>query len=263
MIKTYRLEFMSKKPSAVKSAWRDLIDAGLLSKNAGVLTGLFLAESPELSRVVDAYERDKVDLSLRMESSCQVAYEQSDIDSHELFKLYPPDVELEHSEQPQAQPCEECGRIIDRRVGSLTWAPDAVVPDCAVAMARSGDLILRDDLVQQLQGTMDLNGIELDAVANPIGSANWSVVLSAPVATRVGHRLGFCHSCGNAVKSEGLPEVDEAYSGSANRRLILSPDRPSLPCFRKDLAQWVIDASTGIGWEHFKPVGFQPTCETG
>lgn len=257
MIKRFRLEFISKKTLSKSPAWRDFIDAGLLNNSFGVLTGLFLDKSPGLSLVVDAYERDKAKLSIRMESSCQVIYEQSDIDSHNCFKLYPPDVQLVQKGKHLTSLCEECGRSIGCRFGSLNWPPHAVEPDCAVAITNGGDVVFREDLVQQLQVDNEMNEVELGVIWGSNGPTTWSAILSAPIATRIGHRAGYCHSCGGAVKCDGLPEVDETYSGRANQKLILSPDRPGLPCFTRDMAQWVIDASALIEWGHFKPVEFQ------
>jgi hypothetical protein len=257
MIKKFRLRFTSKRPAALKSAWRDLIDAGLLSSDLGILRGVLLADSPELEKVLEWYERDKAQLDVRMESSCQVSYEPHDLDSHAVFKLYPPDAELAHSEKRSYHACEECGRPICHRVGSLTWATDAVVRNCAVVMTRAGDLLLRSDLVERIQDLDGLDEYQLVPAIDPRGTADWSVVMRAPVALRVGRRVGFCHTCGGAVKSEALPVVEESYLGDANWNFMLSPDRPSSPCFSKQLALWVISSSPCLSWEHFKPVGFQ------
>lgn len=258
MIKKYRLEFISKKPASLKSAWRDLIDAGLITSNLGVLTGSFFSDSPELSRVIEYYERDKEKLNVRMESSCQVTYDQNDFESHAFFKLYPPDIELVDNEQRTSRSCEECGRTIGcDRHSPLTWAKDVVVPKCAVAMTTAGDLLLRDDLVEQIRRLDGLNAIQLDAAGVSNGTAKWFIVMRAPVTLRVGTRVGFCQTCGGAEKSDALPEVDETYSGDTKQNFILSPDQPSLPCFSTELVRWLIDVSSCLSWEHFKPVTFE------
>lgn len=258
MIMKYRLDFISKRPATLKTAWREFVDAGLLTNNLGILSGSFLAESPELLRVLDSYERDKEKLDVRLESSCQVVYEQHDLDSHEVLKLYPPNAMALQNEPIESQTCEECGRAIGYgRVRSLPWARDVIVPNCALAMTIAGDLLLRADLIKQIQKLDGLAEYELDAVADPSGTSDWSVVARAPVAARVGSRAGFCHTCGGAVQCDALPEVNETYSWDVDRDFMLSPDRPALPCFSKRLAQWVVGESPCISWSHFKPIDLQ------
>jgi len=257
MKKTYRLEFISKRPAALRTAWQELLRNNALKSNLGVLTGRFEEDSPELRKVLACYERDKAALDVRMESSCVVAYDHSDIDSHRLFKLYPPDVKLTCTVERMTNYCDECGRNVGSDAnGMLAFDDKAIIP-CAVAMSTDGDLLIHRDLVDQIEARNDPSEYLFENVESTKLMNLWSVVKHAPIASRIGGRAGFCNACGGAMKCDCLPDVDETYLLESNQDFILSPDRPALPCFSKDLATWLIDTCTEITWEQFKPINIQ------
>ncbi len=258
MIKKYHLDFISKKPGSLKSAWQELIQAGLLASNRGILTGLFRAGSAELSRILELYERDKEALQVRMESSCSVEYDQNDLDSYPLLKFYPQQVELIRNKERTPIYCGECGRKVGlTRSGSLAIPSDAAIPCGPVATTPEGDLLLRDDLVDQIKAYDGNEGLLLVAVYGPSNKGIWFEVESAPTALRFGTREGFCSECGNAIKTDVLPEVDETYRDEIKRNFVLSPDRPKLPCFTKNLANWLLASSSSISWADFKPISLR------
>ncbi|MCO8122147.1 hypothetical protein NHH03_10390 [Stieleria sp. TO1_6] len=258
MIKTFRLEFISKKPASLKSTWKDVIDDGLLSNNMGVLTGTFRSNSSELSRVIELYNRDKQVLKVRMEASCQVVYEDADIESHALFKLYPPKCVLECIENRKPIHCDECGKIAGfERLETSTFTTGNVDSDTPVAITEHGDLVLRNDLVDQIESIDGLRDMHLAPIDHIQNFTRWSILLSAPTAGSSGTRVGYCHKCGGAIKTEMLPEVDETYTTNFRRDFMISPDRPGLPCFSKSLAKWLIDSSPRLSWDDFKPIGWQ------
>ncbi|QDV47327.1 hypothetical protein Enr13x_72360 [Stieleria neptunia] len=255
MIKEYRLEFISKKPASLKSAWQELLVDGVLTNSLGILTGVFPADSPQLQRVLALYERDKETLNVRMESSCRAVYDGNDFASHALFKLFPQDAQLIQHEQRMPLYCEECGRGIGcERARSLSLDSDTISPTCLIAITTEGDLLLRDDLVEEIKRVDSLDEVQFDAVDAPSSSKKWRSVVQAPVALRVGARNGFCQRCGGAIKSDALPEIDETYSSQIMRNFMLSPDRPRLPCFSKALADWLVESSACVTWDQFKPI---------
>ena len=94
MEKSYRLEFISKKASALRTEWQSLIDSGALTNTLGVLAGVFKANSPELTSVIERYRNDKAKFDVRMEASCTVIYDEDDFNTNDFFKLYPPNISV-------------------------------------------------------------------------------------------------------------------------------------------------------------------------
>lgn len=254
MRKKYRLEFISKRPGALKAAWQQLLRSSALTSNLGVLTGSFEEGSPELREVLSRFDRDKVALDVRMESSCVVVYDRSDIESHSLFKFYPQEVEVTCGTKRTKNQCSECGRNVGADgTGLLTFDEDAIIP-CAVAMSSDGDLFIHRDLVEQIFVRNDSSEYRFEYIKSRKLEESWLIVRHAPMALRIGRRAGFCATCGGAVACDLLPDVDETYLIDDNQEFVLSPDLPALPCFSKQLASWLISTCSEITWSQFKPI---------
>jgi hypothetical protein len=189
-----------------------------------------------------------------MEASCQAAYDQDDFDTHSWFKLYPPDAEIATNNERQPIFCEECKRNVgsERTEGKLHLRK--IQTDSPISLTSEGDLLLRNDFVRKFKIFENDSDYSFRAVSTPDGKLAWSVVDCAPVASRLNVRRGFCTSCGNATKSDQLPEVEETYILSNDRCFFLSPDLPRLPCFSRGVIEWLIDTSECLSLDDFKPI---------
>ena len=256
MIKKFRLEFITKKPAALKSSWCDLINDGLLVGNMfGILTGIFSDNSHALTRVLNKYERDKALMQVRMEATCVVEYEQEDFEASEYVKYYPQTVELIGGTSRKAIHCTECSKINGyKRDGELVIFPSTNVDDYPILSTDRLDLILREDLVDQIQVHNNLKNFLLRPVEISSTSSNWMEVIEGPTASLVGKRTGFCSNCNNAVTTNQLPEIDEKYKCTDNLDFFLSPNLPAGPCFSKKLSRWLLEVSPKTTWAHFKPI---------
>ncbi|OYP36432.1 hypothetical protein CGZ80_09010 [Rhodopirellula sp. MGV] len=79
------------------------------------------------------------------------------------------------------------------------------------------------------------------------------ILLEASIASATKRRAGFCSSCGAAVPCDQLPEPEEEYVAPASS-LVLSPDLPALPCFSKEVADWMMKTDPLLTWQYFKPI---------